>query len=129
MKIISDEQHRVILVTRSHVCLTAVKDMKKVITIFPDFSDNRCIESIYGVRHMNIAELNFLYTQSDYVFSHSYCSENAYDWEDKGHFDYLGELSNGIGVINIGRHYQPLYVGLALRLKNLLMSKLRNDVS
>lgn len=114
-----------VLVTRSPMCLTAAKANRDIITVFPDFSDNRCMESIYAKKHMSDNDLNRLYNEADIVFSHNYRKENSYDWQDRGHFNYADEINSNDDVINLGCHFQPLYVGLAFALLDVLQKKYR----
>ena len=88
-QIASEKVARTVLVNRSPACLAAAQGVGSMITVFPDFSDDRCMESVYGRKHMNNTELMFLYTESDIVFSHQYHGENAHDWQDKGEFDLI----------------------------------------
>lgn len=123
----SDKTDKVVLITRSVACLEAAKEAGGIATVFPDFSDERCIEGIYGNMHMEAGELFRLYQEADIVLSHQYRGKNACDWQDRGNLDYIGEIDNDSKVINLGRHYQPLYVGMAFTLQKLLLANEGNE--
>ncbi|MBE6091628.1 MAG: hypothetical protein E7201_00390 [Selenomonas ruminantium] len=120
IKRFANNKVRNIVISRNLDCLIAAKGINDVMTIFPDFSDNRCIESVYGDKCVNTSELARMYNEADIIFSHKYRAENTYDWQDRGHLDYRDEIGNGEQVVNLGYHFKPLYVGLAFKIKDIL---------